>query len=92
MKYTIPELWNSYMSQEDKSIPYINKGDKVLINRIEVLLDGDHECKSIGTLRKAGHIYTVAIVEKLDTDFWQYILDDGTILFDSNIELVFKED
>ena len=92
MKYTIPELWNRYISQEDKGVPYINKGDNVLINSMETLLDGDHECKCIGTLEKAGHIYTIAEVEKLDTDFWQYILDDGTILFDSDIELVFKED
>lgn len=92
MKYTIPELWNNYMLQEDKSISYINKGDRVLINSIETLLDGDHECKCIDTLKKAGHIHTITDVERLDIDFWQYILDDGTILFDSDIEFVFKEE
>ena len=93
-KHTIPELWESYLAQEDKSIPYINVGDFVLINSKEVLLDGDHECKSQAVLNNAHQLVKIIKVNRLDEDLWQYIFKDTAIteaaLFDSDIEIVLK--
>lgn len=92
-KHTIPELWESYLAQEDKSIPYINVGDYVIVHSEEVLLDGDHECKSEAVLRNASRIAEILKVERLDEDLWQYTFMDSlspVTLFDSDIEVVYK--
>lgn len=92
-KHTIPELWESYLAQGDMGIPYINVGDYVVLNSKEVLLDGDHECKSEAVLRNAGKIAEILKVDRLDEDFWQYTFMDSispVTVFDSDIEVVYK--
>lgn len=92
--FTIADLWHSYQIQLNLSgegIPYINKGDKVILKSKEELKE--LETSDI-VLNYAGCLFTVTGIMKIDDDLYGWVVNDGQrdfTLYDSDIETVYKE-